>query len=180
MYFWLNFWDKRQEDIPMTQFYQLTATDIHGNQQKFEQFRNKIVLIVNTASRCGFTPQYAELQALYEQYQAQGLEIIGFPCNQFGHQEPDNEAKIQEFCQINYGVSFLMMAKIDVNGENTHQVYQFLKSQQHGKGLFGNAIKWNFTKFLIDSSGNVVGRYAPTVKPAEIAQDIDRLLAKNG
>lgn len=160
----------------MQNFYELTAIDLTGKEQSFEQFRGKVVLIVNTASRCGFTPQYAELQALYQRYQHQGLEIIGFPCNQFGHQEPEDENKIAEFCQLNYGITFLMMAKVEVNGENTHPVYQFLKAQKQGKGLLTNHIKWNFTKFLLDSSGNVIARYAPTVKPKEIAQDIEKLL----
>lgn len=162
----------------MQNFYQLTATDITGKNFDFSQLADKVVLIVNTASRCGFTPQYESLQKLYEQYNTQGLVIIGFPCNQFGKQEPENEDKIQEFCQLNYGVSFPMMQKIDVNGENTHPVYQFLKTQKNGKGILTNDIKWNFTKFLINKNGEVVERFAPTTKPEEIAQHIETLLQK--
>lgn len=162
----------------MQNFYQLTATDITGKNFDFSQLADKVVLIVNTASRCGFTPQYESLQKLYEQYNTQGLVIIGFPCNQFGKQEPENEDKIQEFCQLNYGVSFPMMQKIDVNGENTHPVYQFLKTQKNGKGILTNDIKWNFTKFLINKNGEVVERFAPTTKPEEITQHIETLLQK--
>lgn len=162
----------------MQNFYQLSATTLNGQTFDFAQLANKVVLIVNTASRCGFTPQYESLQKLYEQYNTQGLVIIGFPCNQFGKQEPENEDKIQEFCQLNYGVSFPMMQKIDVNGENTHPVYQFLKTQKNGKGILTNDIKWNFTKFLINKNGEVVERFAPTTKPEEIAPMIQTLLEK--
>lgn len=162
----------------MQNFYQLSATDITGKNFDFAQLADKVVLIVNTASRCGFTPQFAGLEKLYQTYQNKGLVVIGFPCNQFGKQEPDNEDKIQQFCQLNYGVSFPMMQKIDVNGENIHPVYQFLKTQKHGKGVLTNDIKWNFTKFLISKNGEVVERFAPTTKPEDIAHHIETLLEK--
>ncbi len=157
-------------------FYALSATDIQGQPFDFEQLRGKPVLIVNTASNCGFTPQYAGLEQLYQQYKDKGLVILGFPCNQFGGQEPKAEAEISAFCQLNYGVSFPIMAKIDVNGEHTHPVYQFLKQSPQGKGLLVDGIKWNFTKFLVDGQGNVVKRYPPTTKPDALINDIEKLL----
>lgn len=160
----------------MSNFYQLSATDLTGQNFEFSQLAGKVVLIVNTASKCGFTPQYQGLQTLFEQYQDKGLVVIGFPCNQFGQQEPDENDKIGEFCQINYGVGFPIMAKIDVNGEQTHPVYQFLKSQTHGKGILTDNIKWNFTKFLIDRNGDVVNRYAPTTKPEALVSEIEKYL----
>lgn len=160
----------------MSDFYQLNATDIQGKAFNFNQLKDKVVLIVNTASKCGFTSQFEGLEQLYQAYKDKGLVILGFPCNQFGSQEPDGEEKISEFCQLNYGVSFPMMAKIDVNGDNTHPVYQFLKASPKGKGLLVDGIKWNFTKFLINKDGDVVARYAPTTKPADIAADIEQLL----
>lgn len=160
----------------MPNFYQLTATTLNGQTFDFSQLQGKVVLIVNTASKCGFTPQYAGLEKLHQDYHKQGLVVIGFPCNQFGKQEPDNDDKIGEFCQLNYGVSFPMMSKIEVNGDNAHPVYQFLKSQKHGKGLFTDEIKWNFTKFLVNKNGEVVERFAPTTKPEDIASDIVNLL----
>lgn len=163
----------------MTTFYDLSATDIQGNTFDFANLKGKVVLIVNTASKCGFTPQLDGLETLYQTYKEAGLVIVGFPCNQFGQQDPGNDAQIQEFCQINYGVSFPMMAKIEVNGKDTHPVYQFLKSQPKGKGLLGDAIKWNFTKFLVDTHGNVVDRFAPTTSPKEIETDIKALLTQN-
>lgn len=160
----------------MTTFYQLLAIDIHGKPFDFEQLKGKVVLIVNTASKCGFTPQYEGLEQLYQQYKDKGLVVLGFPCNQFGGQEPENEDKIGEFCQLNYGVSFPMMAKVDVNGKNTHPVFVFLKHSPRGGGLLGDSIKWNFTKFLVDGTGNVVNRYAPTTKPQDLANDIEAIL----
>lgn len=156
----------------MTSFYELTAQDINGQAFDFAQLKDKVVLIVNTASQCGFTPQYDGLEQLYQTYKDKGLVVIGFPCNQFGNQEPDDEATIGAFCQRNYGVSFPMMAKVDVNGANTHPVYQFLKAAPKGKGLLVDGIKWNFTKFLINRRGEVVARYAPTTKPSELTDDI--------
>jgi glutathione peroxidase len=137
--------------------------------------RGKVLLVVNVASQCGFTPQYAGLEALYEKYRDQGLVILGFPCNQFGQQEPGTEEEIQSFCQVNYGVSFPMYAKIDVNGDSAHPLYRYLTEEK--PGLLGTrAIKWNFTKFLVDREGKVVERYAPNTKPEEIAADIEKLL----
>lgn len=161
----------------MSDFYQLSATDIHNQPFDFANLKGKVVLIVNTASKCGFTPQYAGLQKLYDSYKDKGLVIIGFPCDQFGGQEPEGETKIEEFCQLNYGVSFPMMAKVDVNGKNSHPVFVFLKSMPKGGGLLGDGIKWNFTKFLVDGEGNVVDRFAPQTKPADLAKDIEKLLA---
>ena len=161
----------------MEDFYQLSATDIRGQLFDFDTLRGKVVLIVNTASKCGFTPQFEGLEKLYQAYKDQGLVVLGFPCNQFGQQDPGSEAQISEFCQINYGVTFPMMAKVDVNGKDTHPVYQFLKSQPQGKGMLGDAIKWNFTKFLISSDGQVMARYASTTKPEAIKADIEKALA---
>lgn len=162
----------------MTDFYQLTAERLDGQTFDFAELQGKVVLIVNTASKCGFTPQYAGLEDLYQRFREQGLVVLGFPCNQFGGQEPGDAAQISEFCQVNYGVSFPMMAKIAVNGANTHPVFDFLKHAEQGKGMLGDAIKWNFTKFLVDQHGNVVKRYAPTVAPADIAGDIEELLSE--
>ena len=159
----------------MTSLYELKAADASGTEQSLEAHRGKVLLIVNTASKCGFTPQYEGLQKLYEQYADQGLEIIGFPCNQFGAQEPGSDDEIQSFCSLNYSVSFPVMAKIDVNGANTHPVYQYLKSS--AKGLLGSeGIKWNFTKFLVDREGNVVDRFAPTTTPKQLEDKIKALL----
>lgn len=132
------------------------------------------MLIVNTASKCGFTPQFEGLEKLYETYRERGFVVLGFPCNQFGQQDPGSTADSVLFCQKNYGVHFPMMAKIEVNGRNAHPLYRYLKSQQ--KGLLGGTIKWNFTKFLIDRGGNVVKRYAPNVEPQNIGRDIEKLL----
>lgn len=155
-------------------FYELSAKKMNGQEIKMEQYKGKVVLVVNTASKCGLTPQYEELEALYRDYQSQGFEILGFPCNQFAKQDSGSNEEIHEFCQLNYGVSFNMFEKIEVNGSNAHPIYKFLK--QEAGGLFGREIKWNFTKFLIDANGNVVKRYAPTVKPSKIKKDIEPLL----
>ena len=160
----------------MEDFYQLSATDIRGQLFDFDTLRGKVVLIVNTASKCGFTPQFEGLEKLYQAYKDQGLVVLGFPCNQFGQQDPGSEAQISEFCQINYGVTFPMMAKVDVNGKDTHPVYQFLKSQPQGKGMLGDAIKWNFTKFLVDKNGVPMKRFSPMTTPAEIDSEIARML----
>ncbi|QSX34258.1 glutathione peroxidase [Shewanella avicenniae] len=155
--------------------YDVQVTDIQGKQQTMAQYQGKVLLIVNTASKCGFTPQYQELETLYNALQPKGLEILGFPCNQFGHQEPGSDSDISQFCQLNYGVSFPMFAKIDVNGANTHPLYQLLKRE--AKGLLGSqGIKWNFTKFLVDKEGHVIERYAPTTKPLQLKQTIEQLL----
>jgi glutathione peroxidase len=142
--------------------------DLHG----------KVLLLVNTASQCGFTPQYAGLEALYRAYKERGFEVLGFPCNQFGGQEPGTDAEIGEFCARNYRVSFPLFARIDVNGPNAHPLFQFLKRSKPGiLGIFGaGAIKWNFTKFLVDRNGQVAGRYGPSTKPEKLAKTIERLL----
>ena len=160
----------------MTNAYDFSSKTLEGDEFKLSQHQGKVLLIVNTASKCGFTPQYEGLEKLHQHYQAQGLEIIGFPCNQFGKQEPGSTDEIGSFCQRNYGVSFTMSEKIDVNGANTHPLYQYLKHEQ--KGLLGTeGIKWNFTKFLVGRDGNVLARYAPTVKPAALASDIEQALS---
>ncbi len=152
-----------------------TAEALTGGEVDLGQYEGKVVLVVNTASECGFTPQYEGLEQLYRDLGEQGLVVLGFPSDQFGHQEPGTEAEIAEFCQRNYGVSFPMFAKIDVNGPEAHPLYQWLKSEQ--KGLIGGAIKWNFTKFLIGRDGTVLARYASTTKPEDIRADIERALA---
>ncbi|MBN7773451.1 glutathione peroxidase [Clostridium aminobutyricum] len=157
-------------------FYDFTAKKINGEEVKMLDYKGKVVLIVNTASKCGFTPQLEELEQLYEKYSKDGFEVLGFPCNQFAGQEPGTNEEVQQFCQINYGVSFTMFEKIDVNGENAHPLYQYLTKE--AKGSINNKIKWNFTKFLIDSEGDVVKRYAPIVKPLKIEEDIKKLLKK--
>jgi len=155
--------------------YDFSTPTITGNKTSLADFSGKVLLIVNTASKCGFTPQYAGLEAIYEQFKDRGLVVLGFPCNQFGAQEPGAEAEIAQFCQLNYGVTFPIFAKIEVNGPNAHPLYQFLKSEK--AGIFGTEnIKWNFTKFLIDRQGNVAGRYAPSTAPADLAKDIEKLL----
>ncbi len=155
--------------------YDISVKNIKGEDVSLDQYRGKAMLIVNTASKCGFTPQYKGLESLYQSHKEQGLEILGFPCNQFGAQEPGDEAAISDFCELNFGVTFPLFAKIDVNGANESPLYTFLKS--HKSGILGTKrIKWNFTKFLVNANGDVVGRYAPTAKPEEIAGDIDALL----
>lgn len=160
----------------MSTVYDFSAKDIGGADIDLARYQGKVLLIVNTASKCGFTPQYKGLQQLYQQFRDQGLEILGFPCNQFGHQEPGDEGAISEFCELNFGVEFPLFSKVDVNGDDAHPLYQHLK--QTAPGLLGSkGIKWNFTKFLVDRSGQVVKRYAPTDKPQDIAADIEKLLA---
>ncbi len=159
----------------MASIYDFSAKTLDGKEKSLADFRGKVVLVVNTASKCGFTPQYEVLETLYKDLHAKGFEILGFPCNQFGGQEPGSEEDISQFCTLNYGVTFPMFAKIDVNGGNTHPLYKFLKEAQ--KGIAGTvAIKWNFTKFLVDREGNVVERFAPIVKPAELEPEVARLL----
>jgi glutathione peroxidase len=155
--------------------YDLSAKAIDGSEVKLEQFRGKPLLVVNVASKCGFTPQYEGLEELYEKYASKGLVVLGFPCDQFGHQEPGDESQIQSFCSTTYGVTFPMFAKIEVNGPNTHPVYALLKSEAPGV-LGTTGVKWNFTKFLVDRSGKVVKRYASIDKPAKIEADINELL----
>ena len=152
------------------------ANSLDGQPVNLDRFRGKVLLIVNTASACGFTPQYKGLEELHRQYGARGLAVLGFPCNQFGKQEPGSEAEIGDFCEKNYGVSFPLFAKVEVNGEDAHPLFKHLKGEKPGV-LGTEAIKWNFTKFLVGRDGEVAKRYAPQTAPAEIAGDIDRLLA---
>ncbi|MDG1494883.1 MAG: glutathione peroxidase [Porticoccaceae bacterium] len=154
--------------------YDFTVADSSGNAVSLEDYRGKVMLIVNTASKCGFTPQYTQLQELYDQYSERDFVVLALPCNQFGGQEPGSNAEVQEFCQINFGLSFPVMGKIDVNGPEQHALYTHLKSQ--AGGLLNNKIKWNFTKFLVGREGQVVKRYAPIRKPKDIAADIEKLL----
>ncbi|KAF9273451.1 Glutathione peroxidase 2 [Mortierella alpina] len=158
-----------------TNFFDLKAKDKRHQEVSMADFENKVILVVNVASKCGFTPQYKELEQLYKDYKDQGLVVIGFPCNQFGGQEPGSDQEIESFCQVNFGVTFPLMAKIDVNGAQEDPVYSFLKSQKAGfLGL--TRIKWNFEKFLIDRNGKVVQRYPSTTTPSAIADDIKKLL----
>lgn len=155
-------------------FYDYTVKDIDGNDLSMEEFKGKVVLIVNTASKCGFTKQYKGLEDLYQKYKDEGFVILGFPCNQFGGQEPGTNEEIKNFCDVTFSVSFPMMSKIDVNGKNEDPLYTFLKSEQGG--IAGDRIKWNFTKFLIDREGNVVDRFASTTTPEDIEEDIKKYL----
>lgn len=155
--------------------YEFKARRIDGSEANLGDYAGKVLLIVNTASKCGFTPQYEGLEKLYGQYRDKGFVVLGFPCNQFGGQEPGGEEEIQSFCQLNFGVSFPMFAKIDVNGENAHPLYQYLKTQ--ARGILGTeAIKWNFTKFLVNREGEIVDRYASATKPEELSKAIEPLL----
>ncbi len=156
--------------------YDYTVKDAKGNQVSMREYEGKVLLIVNTATGCGFTPQYQGLEKLYEKYQSQGFEILDFPCNQFANQAPGTESEIVGFCQLNYQVQFRIFAKIDVNGKNEEPLYSYLKKQKGG--VLNPSIKWNFTKFLIDQNGRVVQRYGPTVKPEKIDGDIQKLLEK--
>ncbi|SIS08986.1 glutathione peroxidase [Williamsia sterculiae] len=158
----------------MTTVYDFTATDIDGHQVDLDIFRGKPLLIVNTASQCGFTPQYKGLEALHREFADQGLEVLGFPCDQFGHQEPGNADEIKNFCSLTYDVTFPMFAKIDVNGGDAHPLYRWLRSQK--SGVLGGRIKWNFTKFLVDRSGGVVDRYSPATKPEKLTDKIAKVL----
>jgi glutathione peroxidase len=159
----------------MEQIYSFSAPALSGESIAFDRYAGKVLLIVNTASNCGFTPQYSGLQELHERFGARGLEILGFPCNQFGKQEPGDAAEIGSFCEKNYGVSFQMFEKIDVNGAAAHPLYRYLTEK--APGLLGiEAIKWNFTKFLLGRDGHIVNRYAPITKPEAIAEDIEKLL----
>ena len=160
----------------MENIYHFTATTIDGKQKSLAEYQGKVLLIVNTASHCGFTPQYQQLQALYSRYSTNGFAVLGFPCNQFNGQEPDENQKIAQFCQLNYDVSFPLFAKINVNGDNTEPLFVYLKSTC--PGLFGSqVIKWNFTKFLVDNTGVPVKRYAPIITPNMITKDIEWKLA---
>jgi glutathione peroxidase len=159
----------------MSALYKLSAKRLDGSKQSMKDYKGKVMLIVNVASGCGFTPQYAGLEALWQKYGKRGLVVLGFPCNQFGGQEPGDEAAIGEFCSLTYDVTFPMFAKVDVNGADTHPVFAFLKAGAPGV-LGTEGIKWNFTKFLVDRDGKVVDRYASAHKPEDMAGDIERLL----
>lgn len=154
----------------------LSYTNNKGDEVKLADLKGKVVLIVNTASKCGYTPQYKGLEALYQDYKEQGLEIIGFPCDQFGGQEPGDDAAIEQFCELNYGVSFSLSTKIEVNGDNTHPIFEVLKKE--APGILGSKrIKWNFTKFLVGKDGKVITRFATATKPESIKPDIEAALA---
>lgn len=160
----------------MASVYDFSAQTLNGKARKMSDFKGKVLLVVNTASKCGFTPQYAGLEDLYKKYKERGLVVLGFPSNQFGEQEPGADSEIAEFCEVNYGVTFPMFSKVDVNGDGAHPLFKYLTSSK--KGLLGSqAIKWNFTKFLVGRDGTVMERYAPTTKPEDIASDIEKALA---
>ena len=159
----------------MSGVYEFSAVDINGEEVSLDRYRGKTLLIVNTASKCGFTPQYQGLEKLYQDLQDKGLVVLGFPCNQFGSQEPGDEAEIAGFCETRFGVSFPLFSKIDVNGDEAHPLYNYLKEQ--APGLLGTTkVKWNFTKFLVDGNGQVVKRFAPADKPEKIRKEIENLL----
>jgi glutathione peroxidase len=163
----------------MQNFYDFSANSISGKETNMNDFEGKALIVVNTASKCGLTPQYEGLEQLYKKYQKDGLMILGFPCNQFGNQEPGNEQSISEGCLINYGVSFPMFSKIDVNGKNAHPIFKYLKKTL--PGIFGSeGIKWNFTKFLIDKNGKPVKRFSPWTKPEAMEKDILKILKVEG
>lgn len=159
----------------MTSIYDFSAEKLEGGEQSLADYRGKVLLIVNTASKCGFTPQFEGLEKVFEEYKEKGLVVLGFPCNQFASQDPGSNNEIGEFCQRNYGVSFPMFAKIDVNGSDAHPLYKYLTKE--AKGILGSeAVKWNFTKFLVGKDGNVIDRYAPTTKPESMVGDIEKAL----
>ena len=160
----------------MASIYDFSVTDIHGKPVRLDRYKGRAMLIVNTASKCGFTPQFEGLEQLWKDYADRGLTVLGFPCNQFGGQDPGANTEIASFCQLNYGVSFPVMAKIDVNGSEAHPLYQWLTRE--APGILGTkAIKWNFTKFLVNRDGVVLGRYAPTDTPKSLRADIEKALA---
>jgi glutathione peroxidase len=171
-----TFTSTAQENKSAMDFYQFKAKSLQGEEISMNNYAGKVVLVVNTASKCGFTPQYEGLEKLYKEYKDKGLVILGFPCNQFANQEPGSAEEISKFCTLKYGVSFPMFMKIDVNGENADPLYKFLKVEL--PGTLVNDIKWNFTKFLLDRKGKPVKRYGSIVKPADIAKDIEKLLAE--
>ncbi|MDK0636591.1 glutathione peroxidase [Clostridium perfringens] len=157
------------------EIYDISVKDINGENVSLERYRGKVLLIVNTASKCGFTKQFDGLEELYEKYKDEGFEVLGFPCNQFKEQDPGSNSEIMNFCKLNFGVTFPMFEKIDVNGENGSLLYSYLKEQK--SGMFGSKIKWNFTKFLVDREGNVIKRFSPQTTPKSIEKDIEELLA---
>ncbi|WP_425917855.1 glutathione peroxidase [Acinetobacter sp. TSRC1-2] len=160
----------------MTNIYQFEAELLDGKNKSFADYEGKVLLIVNTASKCGFTPQFAGLEKLYEKYKDQGLEVLGFPCNQFGGQDPGSNDQIGAYCQKNYGVTFPMFSKVDVKGPEAHILFRYLTN--NSKGILGNGIKWNFTKFLIGKDGKVLNRFAPTTKPEDLESEVEAALAK--
>ncbi len=162
----------------MNNIYEFNAETMDGSSQALSDYQGQVLLVVNTASKCGFTPQFEGLETLYQEYKDQGLTVIGFPCNQFGSQDPGSNDEIGAFCQKNYGVSFPMMAKVDVNGKDADPIFNWLKDQKGG--VLTDGIKWNFTKFLIGRDGQVIDRYAPTTKPEAIKDDVTKALAANG
>ena len=159
----------------MTTLSDFTASTISGEERSLADYAGRVVLVVNTASECGLTPQFADLEELYQDLRDEGFVVLGFPCNQFGAQDPGSDEEIGQFCQVNYGVTFPMFAKVEVNGDDTHPLFQWLKEEK--RGLLGGKIKWNFTKFLIGRDGEVRERYAPTTKPADLADDVRAALA---
>jgi glutathione peroxidase len=169
-------------DEPAQSVFEFSATLLDGRDVSLQEYRGQVLLIVNTASRCGFTPQYAGLERLYRDYRERGLVVLGFPSNQFGRQEPGTAAEIGAFCKKNYDVSFPLFAKIDVNGRNAHSLYRFLKRQQPGSFGFltGGRISWNFAKFLVDRAGRVVARYSPSTGPEKLRPDLEKLLHSGG
>jgi glutathione peroxidase len=166
-----NKYERMEETMSV---YEFNVKTTPGKEVSLAEYKGKVLLIVNTASKCGFTPQYEDLQKLFDTYHARGLEILAFPCDQFAHQEPGTDEEIQAFCKMNYGVTFPVFAKIDVNGKSAHPLFQYLRAQK--KGAFGNPIKWNFTKFLISRNGEFIDRYESAVKPMEIAPAVESLL----
>ena len=159
----------------MATVYEFSAKTIDGKSRKLGDYKGKVLLVVNTASQCGFTPQYKGLEALYQKYKGQGFAVLGFPSNQFGQQEPGNDTEIAEFCEMNFGVSFPLFSKIDVNGDQAHPLFKYLTTSK--PGLLGSeGIKWNFTKFLVGKDGQVIARYAPTTKPEDLGKDIEKAL----
>ena len=168
-----DIWDNKMNN----EFYNYNAVSLQGKELNMSDYKGKTILVVNTASKCGFTPQYEGLESLYKKYKDKGLVILGFPCNQFGSQEPGSEKEIAEGCLVNYGVTFPMFSKVEVNGSNAHPLFKYLKSEL--KGLLGGRIEWNFTKFLIDSDGYPVKRYAPVTTPEKIEQELIKYLPEN-
>ena len=163
------------KDAPMKTIYDFEIKTITGTETTLQEYKGKVMLIVNVASKCGYTPQYDGLESLYKKYQDKGFVVLGFPCNQFGSQEPASESEIQNFCRVNFGVTFPMFAKIDVNGDDAHPLYKYLKSAK--PGILGTeTIKWNFTKFLIDKEGNIIKRFGSSTKPIDIEREIETLL----
>lgn len=169
-----NIINNKKITIMEQQFYQLKATSLQNKEVSMDEYKGKVVLVVNTASKCGLTPQYEGLEELYKTYKDKGLVILGFPCNQFRNQEPGDDKSISEGCLMNYGVTFPMFKKVDVNGDNAHPIFKYLRSEL--KGLFGNNVKWNFTKFVIGADGKPLKRFSPTTKPEKMEKFIKKAL----